>query len=194
MARKIKKIIPLLIILLSGSLIVHPFLNGSSHREQIPEPDKTALNIIDQTINILSPKYDMHPIGFGMNGKFEHLSIEFQIFRPLKKDEARAMLFDCIEIFLNNINSNETIRPHLKDYPFTYKNVGIVFYIADKNHEDLFHPNISVAACTSFGISFDTKDPENIHRYKGRYKETHEEALELVKKQHIEGLSPVSKN
>jgi len=104
------------------------------------------------------------------------------------------MLIDCVEIFLNNINSNEAIRPHLKGYPFTYKNVGIVFYIADKSHEDLFHPNISVASCTSIGVYFRTNDPENIHRYKGRYKETHEEALELVKKQHTENLKPISQN
>jgi len=194
MASKIKKIVPLLIILLSGCFIIHPILNGSSNREQIPESDKIALNIIDQTINILSPKYDMDPIGFGMNGKFEHLSIEFQIFRPLKKDEARVMLMDCVEVFLNNINSNEAIRPHLKDYPFTYKNVGIVFYIRDKNHEKFFHPNISVARYSTGRVFFRTNDLEKKYQYKETYEETHEEALELVKKQRIEGLSPVSKN
>jgi len=175
-----KKILsPILIFSISLLLISHTFQNKKN-----PEPTKAAMEIISETSNLLASKYNMIPCGNGINmdEKIEYLSIEFHVFRPLTKDKARAMLFDCIDAFLENINSNESIKSHLNNYPFIQKNVGVVFYITEKNYKYLYPPHICVAQCSPSGVYFMTNDPENKFQYKETYEETHEEALALVKK------------
>ena len=161
------------------------FCISNEMNNQLPEPDRIAHNIIDETIDILTKKHPIKPCGIGMNGKFEYLEISFQVSEILNKQKARAMLFDCKEIFLEKINNNEKIQPYLKSHPFTFENVGIVFYIGDEKNNDVFHPEISVARWSSNGVSFKTTDKENIYRFKEVYQETHEEALALVKKNQI---------
>ena len=171
----------LIIFLVSAFLItVSVSVNSSLPSSEIPEPDLTAHQIMDETINTLSKKYNINPCGIGMNGKFEYLEISFQVRHSFDKDELRDMLFDCADEFLKNINSNEKIRPHLKNYPFEYKNAGIVFFISDERGSDLFHPNICVAKTTSYGVAFLTDDPDIKYKYKERFQETHEEAIKLV--------------
>lgn len=152
-----------------------------SSQENIPESDKIALNLIDQTGKSLSAKYGLHPCGFGIDNGFEYLEISFEVFRVLTREEARSMLIDCTQTFINNINSDEKIRPHLKYYPVTFQNAGIEFYIRDKNNKDIFHPNVCVATCSASGVYFYTTDPVT-DRFKEKSVETHEKALELVKK------------
>jgi len=151
-------------------------------KEEIPEPDQVMMRIIDQTTNELEKKYHIHSCGIGMSGKFKYVCIEFQIFKELTKDESRAMLLDCIEIFLEKINANEKIRKYLVTYPFTKKNVGICFYIRNRNKEETFHPEICVTEWSARGVTFYTRDPEKKYGYKEILEETHEEAIELVKK------------
>jgi len=157
-----------------------------SHK--ISDPNQVAMKMIDETASFLGSKYDIISCGNGidMDEQIEYLQISFHIFRKLPIDEARAMLFDCIDTFLEKINSDESIKPHLQDHPFTLKNVGIVFYISEKEYKDVLHPNICVARCSTSGVFFCTQDPENSYRYKDRIKETHEEALALVKKYRAE--------
>ncbi|NGX36948.1 MAG: hypothetical protein K1000chlam2_00094 [Chlamydiae bacterium] len=162
---------------------------GSAMQSEIPEPDLTVHQIMDDTIEILQKKYNIHPCGIGMNGKFEYLEISFEVRRPLEKDEAREMLFDCADEFLKKINSNEKIRPYLKNYPFDLKNVGIVFFIKNIDRRDLFDPNISVSLTHHSGVVYFTNDPENTFRYKKTYKETHEEALKLVNEYRAKKIS-----
>lgn len=181
---KIKNLLVFLFFLCSTCLFSKPLIDGYSNKNEIPETSKTAMEIMDQTIQSLSLKYNIHACGFGMDEDkgFTYLEITFEVFRPLERDKARIMLIDCLDVFLKNINTNEKIKPHLKTHPFTFKNVGIVFYIADANNRDLVHPDICVAAARSSGIYYRTNDPET-GRYKEKYEETHEEALALIKKQ-----------
>lgn len=157
---------------------------GFSYMEnsQIPEPDLTAHKIIDEAINEILQKYDLNPCGIGMSGKFEYLEISFQTRKILTRDEARVMLHDCVEIFLKKINSNEKIKSYLQKYPFDYENVGIIFFIQDRNKEKIFHPDIILAEWTPHGIIFKTNDEENIYKYKETTTETHQDALDLIEK------------
>lgn len=171
----------------SIALFIICFICFSSMKEpsnvkELPEADKIALNIIEQTISSLSSKHNIHGIGYGMKGKFQGLDISFEVLRPLTKEQARIIILDCAEIFLGNINSNEKIKPYLKDLPFTLKNIGVTLFIKDTNSGDIFYPNICIAACTSRGVYFRTTDPQT-DRFKETYEETHEEALALVKGQ-----------
>jgi len=162
-------------------------------RNEIPESDQIALAVIDETAKILKKKYGINPCGIGMRGHFEELGIDFQVSKPLSKEQARVMLVDCIKIFLEKINSTEKIKPYLKNYPFNEQNISITFFIQDQDGRDLFDPQICIAKWTSFEVTFRTNDPENIYRYKTTEKETHEEALALVE-QHKAELAQASED
>ena len=175
------------LILLIFSLFIFsyassPFYN-KSEVPSIPETDMKALKILEQTSEILKNKFGLQPCGYGMKGKFEYLEISFDIYRPLSKEEAREIVIDSTYIFLEQINTTEELKKHLKEYPFTFKNAGIVIYIQGNKKEELFHPNICTAACTASGLRFYTNDPDDPFKYKETTEETHEEALALVKKQ-----------
>ncbi|MFI0434638.1 MAG: hypothetical protein ACH350_02780, partial [Parachlamydiaceae bacterium] len=66
----------------------------------------------------LSKKHQMDLIGVGggMMGSVYMIGLSFQIRHPLNRNEARARIVDCTEELLAAINSNEEIRPFLKNY------------------------------------------------------------------------------
>lgn len=175
----------LLIAFLGFGFMVNNCLKvfGHGFKGEIPAPDQVALSIIDKTGNTLEKRYKMIPCGIGMREKFEFLEISFHIRRSILKEELRYMLIDSADEFLKNINSSEKIKPFLKNYPFAYKNVGIIFYIYDNAGYDLCHPNITIAEIVSGKLTFRTNDPENTNRYKETTKESIEEALQLINMQ-----------
>lgn len=156
---------------------------GHHFAGKIPTDDKIMLSIINKTGKKLEKRYKMIPCGFGINNGFKFLEISFHIRRPIPKEELRCMLIDCADEFLKNINTNEEIKPYLENYPFTHKNVGIIFYIYDTSGDDLWHPNITIAEIIKNKLSFKTEDPEDIGGYKEETEETIEEALQLINTQ-----------
>jgi len=68
---------------------------------------------------------DCSATGGKMPYDIEEVGISFSIQRQLNLDEARFLEISLIEDFLNRINSNEEIRPFLREYPFTSKRVNI---------------------------------------------------------------------
>lgn len=155
------------------------FLFQNSSKLEIPEPDYLVGEVLDRAIKKIQSKYDIFPIGTGMRGKFEEISLEFRIMRSIDRDAAREMLFECIEILANEINSEEKLKPYLKPYPFTYQNTGIVIYISDKNYDLFYHPNISTAKIDHTGVTFCTYAPEDRYQYKEVTLEPLEEAIAL---------------
>ncbi|NGX48167.1 MAG: hypothetical protein K1000chlam3_01557 [Chlamydiae bacterium] len=182
MKKYLKHLLLITISLFLLSFVPTPFYNKSEVKN-IPEPDLIAFKVIDQTSELLKEKYGLHPFGHGMKDKFEYLEIIFNIARPLSKEEAREILIDSTYIFLEKINTNKELKKYLKEYPFTFKNAGITLHIYGHEKEELFHPNICTAACTASGLRFYTNDPDDSFKFKETTEETHEEALDLVKKQ-----------
>lgn len=148
----------------------------------VPKEDKIVFETMNKTVEIIKKKYNMDAIGYGMNGKFEYLEISFQSFQKCTKDIAREMVVDCVKEFQSQINSNENLKPYLKNFPFTMKNVGICIYFRNINGKDFIDPDICVASSNSRGVDFKTNDPEKEYAYKNWYEESHEEALALVEK------------
>jgi hypothetical protein len=144
-------------------------------------PTAIALQQISETSQKLAKAYDIHPTGEGMRQQFLGLEIYFKVYRKLTKEEAREIVLECTQEFLNDINGNEDLRPYLKEYPFTFSNVEIALYIENSDRTDIFHPDICIAACTPKGVEFITDDPEKKHTFKEIILESHEEALELLK-------------
>lgn len=109
------------------------------------------------------------------------LGLSFQIKGPLTKDQLREILIDCVEEFLAAINGNEKLRPHLKNYPFTPKELDISLYIQGSNGEDIYDPEIGTAGAWGGKLEYKTDDPDNIFVYKSRFEEDYQTALDIVR-------------
>lgn len=133
----------------------------------------------------LSKKHQMDVIGEGggMMGSVYMIALSFQIRHPLDRNEARARIVDCVEELLTAINSNEEIRPFLKNYPFTTKNVQVAIFSVSQDGRSVFDPYITVVSVDeSDNITFRTKEPNNTS-YKNRHKEPYSKALAMLKGQ-----------
>jgi len=132
----------------------------------------------------MTKKHQMDWIGEGggMMGSVYMVKLCFQIHHPLDRHEARERLVDCVEELLKAINSNEEIRPYLKYYPFTIKNVIVVIFSDYPDGRDVYDPYISVVSISeSDHITFRTEEPGKRYGYKNTYLEPYSNALTMVK-------------
>ncbi len=130
----------------------------------------------------LSKKHHMNVIGVGggMMGSVYMIGLSFQIRHPLEREEARYLIVDCTEELINAVNASEEIRPYLRDYPFTTKNVEIAIFSVQADRKEVFDPYIRVASIAeSKDIYYHTKEPNKI-MYKNKYSEPYVEARAKV--------------
>ncbi|MFA6502133.1 MAG: hypothetical protein WCT85_05025, partial [Parachlamydiales bacterium] len=62
------------------------------------------------------------------------LSLSFETDKDYDIQTGRELIVYCAEEFLKNINSDEKIRPYLKNYPFVSKNIEVSVYPQNKNN------------------------------------------------------------
>lgn len=162
-----------LIIVQIGYFLVFP--REKPHRH-IVLADKITARVATK----VAKKHNIHCIGTGGSyiGHVNMLALSFQIFRPLDKKEARFLVVDSALEYLNAINSNEEIRPFLKEYPF--KNVEIRIFIYNADGSDVYDPHIGTVSLHHGEVTYATDDPENRYTYKSKEKETFEEAARIV--------------
>jgi hypothetical protein len=161
------------------------FLCSGSSYTSIQQRSKDSFQIaqyqLSETAERLEKAHQIVYFGNGMKEKFRCLELYFHVHRKLSKDEARELLLACAEEFMDDINANEELRPHLLEFPFTLKNVGICFAFMDEAGTEFCHPDFSRAAWCFGKMEFVTKDPNKNGGFKQIDEETHEEALALIK-------------
>lgn len=142
--------------------------------------DDTVREFRAKTAKKLEKKHQMDCIAVA-GGMLGTIGISFQIHHPMDRNEARERLVDCVEDLLTAINENEEIRPFLKNYPYTTKNVEISIFSNYEDGKEVFDPYIRVVSLASSDtIYFSTKEPNKIP-YKHEYCESYHEALTIVK-------------
>ncbi len=175
----------ILIILLGVSL---SFMSFSFFKKKERDYEQIANEISANVAKKLVKKHKMNWIGEGggMMGSVYMIGLHFQIHHPLNREEARERILDCVEELLAAVNSNQEIRPFLKNYPFTTKNVQVSI-ISNNKGKDVFDPDIRVVSVfENDEIIFRTKEPNKVP-YKNVYRESYSEALSSTKnkKTHI---------
>jgi len=75
-------------------------------------------------------------IGGSLAGNIKKVSLKFNCYEKKSIEEARKLELECVERFCEMINSHKKIRPHLEEFPFTNKRVGIMICFCK---EDLKH-------------------------------------------------------
>ena len=171
-----------LIILL---LFIAPLILSFSFFKSKPRDYEDMANEISARVaKKLTKKHHMDWIGEGggMMGSIYMIGLSFQIHHPMDLKEGRERIVDCVEELLKNINKNEEIRPFLKNYPFTTKNVQVTIYINYADGKEVFDPDFRVVSLyVSDDICFSTVDRTNGMKYKNQYRELYTEALAIVR-------------
>lgn len=149
-----------------------------------PDYEEISDKIVAKVVNIISKKYHMEPTSI-YGELFERVNAvgaNFQINRPLTKDEARQIIVDCAEIFLTQYNNNLKVRPFLKNYPFTKTNLKINIFIQDKKGNTIYHPEIGMVSLFLDNVVYTTLEKGKVFDdYKTKTKEPYEEAFNIVK-------------
>lgn len=154
-----------------------------------PEEDKALYEFLGEAGRKIGGKYQMSPCGVGL-GEDEGIwlmSLSFQRYGSLQhQSEARTLIVNCVIDLLDAINQDINLRPFLKNYPFTEKNISFAIYNSTKTGYPVYDPFIHSFSADQGRVSYDTKDPEIKYGFKNSYEEPFEEALAIVKKDKIE--------
>lgn len=150
-------------------------------------PAERAVNdILEKTAGIIEAKYGIKPCGEGAGmpgGVIQHFGLSFDARGPYTKQHLRKLLVDCAYELLQIINNNEKVRPQLEKFPFTLANIQVIIYNHDASGRRVFDPEISVAEIAKDGLTYQGVDPDDRFRYKSEFRETYEEALEILRRQ-----------
>ena len=175
------RLIKMIILLISIGLLSTSFLFFKSKARDYED---MAIEIRAQVGKNLSKKHKMKLIGLsaGLMGSVYILGFSFEIFHPLDRNEARRLIVDCVEELLTAVNNNKEIRPFLKNYPFTTKNVHILIFSSDAKGREVIDPYISVVCISkSEKINFVIKELNKPKFHKKQYWEPYSEALNIVR-------------
>ncbi len=92
-------------------------LNSCDNR---PERTKLSQGVMYASLTTLVNRHQMRFIGWGVGGDVNHyncISLDFEIFHPLSKNEGRKILIDSVEELLKEINAKSELQPFLKNSP-----------------------------------------------------------------------------
>lgn len=146
----------------------------------VPMAQKLRSEISDR----IAKKYCMSLIGMegGMSRHVNLLGAVFEIVGPKTKEELRSLLVASVEEFLQTMNSNEEIRPYLRNFPFDASNISIKIHVVDKQNKQIVHPNLCWGTAICGHISFYSDDENSMcGDYKSSEYESYQEAYAIVK-------------
>jgi hypothetical protein len=121
--------------------------------------------------------------GGSMMNDIKKLSIDFDSYdnQKLSVAEARKLIVEITEKFIDEINCNEKIRPYLSKFPVDCNNVLLAISFFEKPHirvPDEFVGLLRQKDGMIYYAYYDAKE----HRFKnGGYRERYEDALRIVK-------------
>lgn len=93
-------------------------INPSIHKENEYEAEIDAL-LASFTENIINQyPFERVSIGGKLTNGIEEIGAKFRVYQFVTLEDARQLIVDVVEKLLRDINSNEKIRPYLKQFPF----------------------------------------------------------------------------
>jgi hypothetical protein len=121
---------------------------------------------------------------FGMGGamfdSIRVLDVVFTCNRYVDVVQARKIIVPCANAFLNQINTDEQIRPYLNHYPFTVEDIHLgILFNEKKTGRFVRPPNIAFVTLVSGNIIY-TSDYDPLGPLTDMHKESYEEALRIV--------------
>lgn len=155
-----------------------------SDKSDLSDEGKMLYSFIAREGKRLGTKYHMHLGGVG--GGVDHgiwlMSLDFQRKNSvLTEEEARELIINSLNDYLNMVNKDEKLRPFLKVYPFEAKNIDMTIFNHTADRREIYHPSIGVVNANQGKIGYFTNDESNQFRYKSQKYESYEEAMAILK-------------
>ena len=132
---------------------------------------------------MLAKKYKMQLCGAGggmPEGIVDMLALSFDLKKALTIDEVRPILVDCIDTYLNVVNTDKELKPYLKNYPFTPKNIEISIFFRAPNGKSINDPYLCVAGSLCGKLIYSTKAEGQKFGYKSEVIESYEDAVKIL--------------
>ncbi len=172
------------IILLVLFSIFTGFIMTSNSQDYTPSKAEQLVNeTLERTARIIMKKYNIKASGSGAGmpeGCVNKLSLSFHTKNRLNIDGLRELLIKCAHELLDQINNNIELQQFLVKRPFTIENVQIIIFNKDKGGGGLVDPEIASAQISEGILDYLTIDPEDTYKFKNRYKEPYEKALQYL--------------
>ena len=141
-----------------------------------------AVNIVqNKASETIASSFEIIPCGSGgiMQYEIKGLSLHFQSFRAIDLNSARKLIVESSQIFLNEVNSSEAIRPYLEEYPFPPSRIDITISFHNSNNKSAEINKIAFARIRNGKVECFYGDP-NLCFDKIALEETYKEALAKV--------------
>jgi hypothetical protein len=123
---------------------------------------------------------------FGSGGRLmddvELVDLSYHVRRHATIDEARQLYVEAVEKYLNLINSDEKIRPFLRNYPFTINNLEFDIGFVDQNGRYQKDVAFMLYSKRKGKIIYCEDDPKE-GLFNTIYEEPYEEAVRIVREQ-----------
>ena len=147
--------------------------------------DKFTNQVISRVSKKLSKKYGLEISAIGGGEDKEgiwRITVHYHYYgAPLDLAKSRAIMVNIIELYLNEINNDEKIRPYLKNYPFLITNLNLALITNQIDGQWCFDPYMDTIGTMGDTIDYNTRDAENRLKYKNTIVEKYEDALRIVK-------------
>jgi len=137
--------------------------------------------IINSFANEVKKEYGLVCTGSGgqMPYDVEEISIKFSAYRRATIEEARELEVKVTEEFIEAINSNEKIRPFLREYPFRADRAEIAISFKQPNHCQYTDGSVAYVFQVKNRIYYEA-DSETSPSLISIMDEPYEEALKIV--------------
>ncbi len=166
-------------------LFFSDFLSLSSASEGFQAEDyvRIAYQIRSDVEKKLQKELQLDCIGTGgsMMDVVSLICMDFNYYDEVTLDQARRLIIEGSEVLLNAINSSKKIRPYLKGYPFTEKNIEIAIFINKPDGRDVAFDKISCVSQRRSQVLYQLYQPRGAGMsFKDLHKESYAEALRIV--------------
>jgi hypothetical protein len=124
------------ILLIFVGVLTIAFSSNSSMNQEMSIHSKMLYGFNAKMGKFFGKKYAMSMYGTGGGAKKDgiwqfSLSLE-RCGNPLTENEARRLIINCLDDFLEAANSDEELRPFLKTYPFKPESIDLAIFSSDK--------------------------------------------------------------
>lgn len=121
--------------------------------------------------------------GGAREGRYWVINADYRRYNSevLNMEDARKLILDVVDEYLNEINSRKDFRPYMESYPFVPRNIGVNVFLYNEKGELRRLPEISDVGICAGIISYGSHGPKIKLPYARMIEETYDEAIERVK-------------